>query len=142
MSYITPPVYTQGINRQWLRRSKYDFLFPQFTHMSEQAIEGAEIFAVDNNETENRKVWGFNEIYDELRAMTNKVVGKMRTTFKYWHLAREFNSKPALNSDFISGKDVSKRIFAVQSEEGIICHYANIIRAVRPLPKYGTPGGV
>lgn len=142
MSYITPPVYTQGINRQWLRRSKYDFLFPQFTHMSEQAIEGAEIFAVDNNETENRKVWGFNEIYDELRAMTNKVVGKMRTTFKYWHLAREFDSKPALNSDFISGKDVSKRIFAVQSEEGIICHYANIIRAVRPLPKYGTPGGV
>lgn len=141
MSYITPPVYTQGINRMWLRRSKYDFLFPQFTHMSEQAIEGAEIFAT-GTESENRKVWGFNEIYDELRAMTSKVVGKMRTTFKYWHLAREFENKPALNADFISGKDVSKRIFAVQSEEGIICHYANIIRAVRPLPKYGTPGGV
>lgn len=141
MSYITPPVYTQGINRMWLRRSKYDFLFPQFTHLSEQAIEGAEIFAT-GSEVENRKVWGFNEIYDELRAMTSKVVGKMRTTFKYWHLAREFDNKPALNADFISGSDVSKRIFAVQSEEGIICHYANIIRAVRPLPKYGTPGGV
>ena len=141
MSYVTPPVYTQGINRMWLRRSKYDFLFPQFTHLSEQAIEGAEIFAT-GTESENRKVWGFNEVYDELRAMTSKVVGKMRTTFEYWHLARKFENKPALNSDFISGKDVSKRIFAVQSEEGIICHYANIIRAVRPLPKYGTPGGV
>lgn len=141
MSYTTPPVYTQGINRQWLRRTKYDFLFPQFTGLSEQAIEGAEIFAT-NNEEENRKVWGFNEVYDELRAMTSKVVGKMRTVFQYWHLARFFNAKPALNADFIDGKDVSKRIFAVQSEEGFIVHYANIIRAVRPLPKYGTPRGV
>lgn len=141
MSYTTPPVYTQGINRQWLRRTKYDFLFPQFTGLSEQAIEGSEIYATDIEE-ENRKVWGFNEVYDELRAMTSKVVGKMRTTFKYWHLARFFDNKPALNADFIDGKDVSKRIFAVQSEEGFICHYANIIRAVRPLPKYGTPKGV
>lgn len=141
MSYTTPPVYTQGINRQWLRRTKYDFLFPQFTGLSEQAIEGAEIYATDS-ETENRKVWGFNEVYDELRAMTSKVVGKMRTVFKYWHLARFFESKPSLNADFIDGKDVSKRIFAVQSEDGFIVHYANIIRAVRPLPKYGTPRGV
>lgn len=141
MSYTTPPVYTQGINRQWLRRSKYDFLFPQFTGLSEQAIEGAEVYAT-GTEAENRRVWGFNEVYDELRYMASIVVGKMRTTFKYWHLAREFNNKPALNADFISGADVSKRIFAVQNEEGIICHYANIIRAVRPLPKYGTPRGV
>lgn len=141
MSFTTPPVYTQGIDRQFLRRSKYDFLFPQFTGLSEQAIEGAEVYATDN-ETENRKVWGFNEVYDELRSMTNKVVGKMRTVFKYWHLARFFSEKPALNADFIEGKDVSKRIFAVQSEDGFIVNYANIIKAVRPLPKYGTPTGV
>lgn len=141
MSFTTPPVYTQGIDRQFLRRSKYDFLFPQFTGLSEQAIEGAEVFATED-ETENRKVWGFNEVYDELRSMTNKVVGKMRTVFRYWHLARFFTEKPALNADFIEGKDVSKRIFAVQSEDGFIVNYANIIKAVRPLPKYGTPTGV
>lgn len=141
MSFTTPPVYSQGINRQWLRRSKYDFLFPQFTHMSEQAIEGAEIYATDD-ETENRKVWGFNEIYDELRSIPSLIVGKMRSTFNYWHLGRLFGSKPSLNEDFISGKDVSKRIFAVQDEEGILVDYANLVRAVRPLPKYGTPGGV
>lgn len=141
MSYTTPPLYQQGINRQWLRNTKYDFLFPQFTHLSEQAILGAEVYATDS-ETENKKVFGFNEIYDELRSIPSLIVGKMRDTFDYWHLARKFTEKPALNSDFISGRDVSKRIFAVQSEDGIICHYANIIRAVRPLPKYGTPGGV
>lgn len=132
--------YTQGINRQLLRRTKFDFLFPQFTHLSEQAIEGAEIYATDN-ETENRKVWGFNEVYDELRAVPSKIVGKMRDTFNYWHLGRIFDSKPSLNGDFIKCNP-SKRIFAVPSEDGFIVNIANIVRAVRPLPKYGTPGGV
>ncbi|MCM1320727.1 MAG: hypothetical protein NC041_04200 [Bacteroides sp.] len=140
MSVMPTPKYAQGINRQWLRRTKYDFLFPQFTHLSEQAIEGAEIYAT-NNEAENRKVFGFNEIYDELRAMPSKIAGKMRSTFNYWHLARIFDKKPALNSEFIQCNP-SKRIFAVPSEDGLIMSVANIIRAVRPLPKYGTPGGV
>ena len=140
LSVMPSTKYQQGINRQWLRRSKFDFLFPQFTGLSEQAIEGAEIYATADS-TENRKVWGFNEIYDELRAMPSKICGKMRTVFNYWHLARIFDSKPALNSDFIECNP-SKRIFAVPSEDGFIFNVGNIIRAVRPLPKYGTPKGV
>lgn len=132
--------YQQGINRQWLRRTKFDFLFPQFTGLSEQAIEEAEIFATDSEQT-NRKVFGFNEIYDELRSMPSRIVGKMRSTFDYWHLGRKFDSPPALNSDFITCNP-SKRIFAVPSEDGFIVNLANIIRAVRPIPKYGTPRGV
>lgn len=132
--------YQQGINRQLLRRTKFDFLFPQFTHLSEQAIEEAEIYAT-NSVDENRRVFGFNEIYDELRSIPSKIVGKMRDTFDYWHLARKFDEPPALNSDFIECNP-SKRIFAVPSEDGFIVNIGNIIRAVRPLPKYGTPGGV
>ena len=60
LSVMPSTKYQQGINRQWLRRSKFDFLFPQFTGLSEQAIEGAEIYATADA-TENRKVWGFNE---------------------------------------------------------------------------------
>lgn len=132
--------YQQGINRQLLRRTKFDFLFPQFTGLSEQAIEEAEIYAT-NDEIENRRVFGFNEIYDELRSIPSKIVGKMRDTFDYWHLARKFDSAPSLNSDFIECNP-SKRIFAVPSEDGFIVNIGNIIRAVRPLPKYGTPRGV
>lgn len=140
LSIMPETKYTQGINRQWLRRTKFDFLFPQFTGLSEQAIEEAEIYATDD-EDENRRIFGFNEIYDELRAIPSKIVGKMRTVFNYWHLAREFDSAPALNSDFIECNP-SKRIFAVPSEDGFIVNVANIVRAVRPLPKYGTPRGV
>lgn len=146
LSYTTPPLYSQGINRQWLRRTKFDFLFPQFTGLSEQAIEGAEIYALDESETnaatENRKVWGFNEIYDELRSIPSMITGKFRTVFNYWHLGRVFDSKPANDEDFVSGADVSKRIFVASGEVGFLVHFNNIIRAVRPLPKYGTPRGV
>lgn len=140
LSVMPTTKYTQGINKQWLRRSKYDFLFPQFTGLSEQAIEEAEVFAT-NDQDNNKKVFGFGEIYDELRSMSSKIVGKMRTVFNYWHLARIFDSPPALNSDFIQCKP-SKRIFAVPAEDGFIFDVANIIRAVRPIPKYGTPKGV
>lgn len=140
LSIMPTAKYQQGINRQWLRRTKFDFLFPQFTGLSEQAIEEAEIYATNDAE-ENRRIFGFNEMYDELRAMTSKIVGKMRSTFDYWHLGRKFESAPALNSDFIKCNP-SKRIFAVPSEDGFIVNVANIIRAVRPIPKYGTPRGV
>lgn len=73
--------------------------------------------------------------------MPSRIVGKMRSTFDYWHLGRKFDSAPALNSDFITCNP-SKRIFAVPSEDGFIVNLANIIRAVRPIPKYGTPRGV
>lgn len=140
LSVMPKAKYQQGINRQLLRRTKYDFLFPQFTHLSEQAIEEAEIYAQDT-EAKNRKVFGYNEIYDELRSIPSRICGKMRSTFDYWHLGRKFDSAPSLNSDFITCNP-SKRIFAVTDEDGFIFNVSNIIRAVRPLPKYGTPGGV
>lgn len=140
LSVMPEAKYQQGINRQWLRRTKFDFLFPQFTGLSEQAIEEAEIYATASEEN-NRHVFGFNEIYDELRSMPSQICGKMRTTFDYWHLGRKFDSAPALNSDFITCNP-SKRIFAVTNEDGFIFDVGNIIRAVRPIPKYGTPKGV
>lgn len=140
LSVMPSAKYQQGINKQWLRRTKYDFCFPQFTGLSEQAIEEVEIYAQDTEE-KNRHVFGYNEIYDELRSMPSRIVGKMRTVFDYWHLGRKFESAPALNSDFIKCNP-SKRIFAVPSEDGFIFNVANIIRAVRPIPKYGTPKGV
>lgn len=140
LSVMPEAKYQQGINRQWLRRTKFDFLFPQFTGLSEQAIEEAEIYAT-NTESENRRVFGFNEVYDELRSMPSQICGKMRTIFDYWHLGRKFDSAPALNSDFITCNP-SKRIFAVTDEDGFIFDVGNIIRAVRPIPKYGTPRGV
>lgn len=138
MSIMPRSAYQQGIDRQWLRRTKYDFYFPEFANLSEQAIEKSELF-VSTVENENRSLFGYQGRYDEMRVKRNMVCGGMRDTFDYWHLGRKFASSPELNEEFITCNP-SKRIFAVPSEDGLIVNVANKIRAVRPMPIASNPG--
>lgn len=138
MSVMPRTAYQQGIDRQWLRRTKYDFYFPEFANLSEQAIEKAEIVATDDPE-ENVEIWGYQGRYDEMRIKRNMIAGLMRTTFNYWHMGRIFASPPNLNAAFVRS-DPTKRIFAVQDEPGLIVNFGNIIRAVRPMPIQSEPG--
>lgn len=140
-SVMPRPSYQQGINRQWLRRTRYDFFFPEFQNLSEQAIENAEIMALDADETHNVGIFGYQGRYDEMRYKPNMVVGEMRDTFDYWHLGRIFDSltPPVLNADFVSCVP-SKRVFAVQDVPVLMVQFANIIKAFRPLQIQAEPG--
>ena len=138
MSVMPRTMYQQGINRQWLRRTKYDFYFPEFANLTEQAVERAEIYASAVN-TENRTVFGYAGRYDEMRVKNNMVCGDMRQTFGYWHLGRTFSSAPALNETFI--KCVPRKdIFAVPSVDGLIVSFGNKVHALRPMPAIAEPG--
>nr|QJB18823.1 MAG: major capsid protein [Microvirus sp.] len=147
LSVMPKPMYEQGINRQWLRRSKFDFFFPEFAQLSEQAIETAEIFACDTA-FENQVIFGYQGAYDEMRYKPNMVCSQMRigpsvapvsNSFAYWHLARNFATAPELNESFIKCVP-DKRIFAVPSEPGLIVSFGNLIKAIRPLPVSSEPG--
>lgn len=138
MSIMPKPAYCQGINRQWLRRSKYDFYFPEFMHLSEQAIENAELY-VTAVEEDNVDIFGYQGRYDEMRYKPNLIAGLMRTDFAHWHLARIFDSAPELNTTFLECVP-DKRIFAVEDEPGFIISFGNLIKAIRPLPITGAPG--
>ena len=140
MSIMPRSAYSQGIDKQWLRKTKYDFYFPEFANLSEQAILNAEICAT-NNPAHNQDIFGYQGRYDEMRTKNSQIVSGMRTTFDYWHLGRQFNtgSPPVLNENFI--KCVPRKdIFAVPSEPGLIVNFANIIKAFRPLPYMAVPG--
>lgn len=137
MSVMPRTSYQQGINRQWLKQTKYDFYFPEFANLSEQAVTNQELYAQANDE--DTKIFGYQGRYDELRVKQSLVCGKMRETFDYWHLGRKFENQPKLNSDFVTCNP-SKRIYAVQNEPGLIVSVANLIKAVRPLPIQSQPG--
>lgn len=138
MSVMPRAAYQQGIDRQWLRRTKYDFYFPEFANLSEQAIERAEIFA-SGVEAENKTIFGYQGRYDEMRVKRSRVAGLMRTTLDYWHLGRQFVAAPELNENFL--KCVPRKdIFAVQDEPGLIVNFGNIIKAIRPMPISAEPG--
>ena len=138
MSVMPKPAYQQGINRQWLRRTRYDFYFPEFANLSEQAIEYAELYAT-TVEAENRATFGYQGRYDEMRTKQNQICGLMRTDFNYWHMGRIFDSRPALNGSFLRC-NATKRIFAVPTEPGLIVSVGNRIRAIRPMPIMSEPG--
>jgi len=138
MSIMPRSAYQQGIDRQWLRTTKYDFYFPEFANLSEQAIQMVELYA-SNTPADNAKIFGYQGRYDEMRVKRNMVCGDLRDTLDYWHLGRQFASEPALNQEFIECVP-RKDIFAVTDEPGFIASVANLIKAVRPLPIQSNPG--
>ena len=140
MSIMPKPSYQQGINRQRLRRTRYDFYFPEFANLSEQAIIRAELYTTAVS-ADNNTIFGYQGRYDEMRVKQNQVCSGMRDSYDYWHLGRKFSSSPLLNSSFIVCSP-DKRIFAVTTEPGLIVSFANNIRALRPLPIMAEPGRI
>lgn len=150
LSIMPPQSYFQGINRQWLRRSRFDFYFPEFANLSEQGIYNAELYVQNDSvdadddflDTVNGQVFGFQGIYDEMRIKQNKITGMMRDTLDYWHAARKFANPPNLNEDFITVKSSDfDRLFAVQDEDQIIVYVKNILdNTIRPMPSVPEPG--
>jgi hypothetical protein len=138
MSVMPRSAYSQGINRQWTRTTKYDFYSPEFANLSEQAILRGELYATATL-AENQTIFGYQGRYDEMRYKPNKYTGKMRTTFNYWHLGRTFTGAPLLNQSFIECVP-RKDVFAVTTEPALIVSVGNKIRASRPLPITAEPG--
>ena len=128
----------QGINRQWLRRDRLDFYFPEFAHLSEQGIETAEIYATDS-EANNTDLFGYIGRYDEMRHKQDMCCADFRAEYQDWTLNEFYETKPLLNSSFVEA-NVRKNIFAVRNFPGIKVNFGNVIHAYRPLPLIGEPG--
>jgi len=143
LSIMPRSMYSQGIDRQWLRKTRYDFYFPAFAHLGEQGIENMELYATATDAT-NHALFGYQGRYDEMRFKKSLVTSDFRDTFDYWHLGRKFSSQPSLNKEFISMSAAEntelKRIFADQTDHAILVSIGNIIEAIRPLPVMPLPG--
>ncbi len=143
-SWMPKPSYQQGVNRMFSRKTKYDFYFPEFAHLSEQAVSKGEIYAT-GDEAHDNAIFGYQSCYAEMKYMPSMNCADMRDTFSYWHLGRKFTSDPSLNAGFLTTNSlysggIRKDIFAVPSEPGLIVNFANVVKAIRPMPVYGTPG--
>lgn len=138
------PAYQDGINKQWTWRTAFDFPWPIFTGLSEQAITNKEICTLDQVAdpagTANNNVFGYTGRYNELRYQPDMVCSEMRSTFDYWHLGRQFNpaAPPALNAAFVECIP-RKDIFAVPTVPGLIVSFGNHVKALRPLPFMPVP---
>jgi len=138
LSIMPRTAYQQGINRQWLRESRYDFYLPELAHLSEQAVNRVELYAT-NVEADNDTLFGYIPRYDEMRVKHDIVCGEMRDVYKYWHIGRQFGAAPELNQTFIECVP-RKDFLAAPDEPACIVNFANKILAFRPLPSISDPG--
>jgi hypothetical protein len=135
--------YQQGINKMWLRSTVYDFYWPTFAHLGEQAIELREIYA--QGVEADTSVFGYQERYAEYRYKPSQITGKFRSsvtggTLDKWHLSQFFQNAPTLNEEFIIDKPPINRIIAVPSEPEFLLDIGFRYTTVRPMPMFGTPG--
>lgn len=135
--------YQQGINKMWLRSTVYDFYWPTFAHLGEQAIELREIYAQGTED--DTTVFGYQERYAEYRYKPSQITGKFRSSvtdgnLDVWHLSQFFSNAPALNEEFITENPPIERIIAVPSEPEFLLDIGFRYTTVRPMPMFGTPG--
>lgn len=137
--------YQQGMSKMWSRSTRYDFYFPAFATLGEQAILNKEIY-VTGTSTDN-DVFGYQERWAEYRYYPSRISSLFRSTaagtIDGWHLAQKFTSLPTLNNSFITDNPPVSRVVAVgaaaNGQQFIFDSFFNV-RKTRPMPMYSVPG--
>lgn len=141
--------YQQGIRKLWKRLTRYDFYFPVFAGLGEQALLNQELYA-DGSATDTQ-VFGYVPRWDEYRHAPSMITGFFKSTsatpIDYWHTAQKFAALPTLNSTFITDDavTVTQRNFAAAAltlNQQLLCDFFFDMTVARPLPAFGVPGNM
>jgi len=137
--------YQQGMRRHWLRATRYDFYFPVFAALGEQAVQTQEIYVDGTNS--DQVVFGYQERWAEYRQWPSEITGLMRSTaantIDPWHLAQRFTEAPNLSPAFIEDRPPLERVLAVGAGAAgqqliLDCFFDG--KMARPMPMYSVPG--
>lgn len=137
--------YQQGLERFWSRKDRFDYYWPVFANIGEQAVKNREIFA--QGSAEDDEVFGYQEAWADYRYRPNRVTGEMRSQYAQsldvWHLADDYEKLPSLSDEWIR-EDAStvNRVLAVSDNVSaqLFCDIFIRCLATRPMPLYSIPG--
>lgn len=139
--------YQQGIRKLWSRSTRYDFYFPVFAHLGEQAILNKEIYS--DGSANDALVFGYQERWAEYRYHPSMITGAFNSTYTTpldaWHLAEKFTALPTLAATFIQDPTEStlRRAVAVGAaadDQQLIGDFYFDQVVARPMPMYSVPG--
>lgn len=137
--------YQQGIERMWSRKDRFDYYWPVFANIGEQAILNKEIYA--QGTAKDNEVFGYQEAWADYRYKPNRVTGEMRSSYAksldVWHLADDYDSLPMLSDAWIrEDKSNVDRVLAVTSSVSnqLFCDIYVQNKTTRPMPLYSIPG--
>lgn len=146
MSIMPRPAYQQGTRRFFRKFNKFDYYWPEFSHIGEQEIYNWELYddfdgTTSPVATENTAPFGYTPRYSEFKFIPDSVHGDFKTSLSFWHGARIFSSRPVLNKSFLFLGSDFQRVFAVQDSGGqqAWCWVYNRVKASRLMPHFGVP---
>ncbi len=138
--------YSQGSERYWFKRTRYEFFYPVLAQIGEQSVLNEEIWY--NNDANDDLVFGYQERYAEYRYKPSRLTGLFRvdhaSTLASWHLSEDFATLPALGAAFIESNTRTPldRAISVPAEPQIIADFFFDMKCARPMPLYGVPGNL
>lgn len=139
--------YSQGIERQWEKRTRYDFYYPVLAQIGEQAVLNREIYFAGGS-AEDDQVFGYQERYAEYRYKPSRITGKLAPTayqsLHAFHLSEEFTGRPTLGDSFIQSNTATPLddVISVPSEPQFVVDIYFQMNCARPMPLYGVPGNM
>lgn len=144
--------YQGGLHRSWTRKTKFDFYWPVFAHLGEQAIKHQELHFHEQSSKDqslqlNERTFGFQERWAEYRYSPSLITGLFRSnnpqSLDIWHLSQDYTGKyPILNKDFIREQVPTERIKAVIDEPDFLVDASFRGKWTRVMPTYSIPGMV
>lgn len=147
VSVASDITYQQGLHKMWSRSTRYDFYWPTFANLGEQAVLNKEIYCVGNGSSGDTQVFGYQERWAEYRYYPSRISGLFRSTssgnIDEWHAAEQFTSLPTLGSTFMYYNTPGTRIFAAgASSAGVQVLWDSVfdIKRTLPMPTYSVPG--
>lgn len=145
--------YQQGLERFWSRKDRFDYYWPVFANIGEQAVKNKEIFAQGPAMKDSAgnviddQVFGYQEAWADYRYKSSRVSGEMRSQYAQsldvWHLADDYSSLPMLSDSWIrEDKTNVDRVLAVTSavSNQLLADIYIKNRTTRPMPMYSIPG--
>lgn len=138
--------YQQGLHKMWSRSTRYDFYWPAFANLGEQAVKRQELYCTGAPANDD-VVFGYQERWAEYRYRPSQITGLFRSTsasnIDEWHLAEQFGSAPSLNSTFIVQATPYSRVAAAGGSangQQVLWDSVFNVKSTRPVPVHSVPG--
>lgn len=137
--------YQDGLERFWSRKDRFDYYWPVFANIGEQAVLNKEIYAQGN--TKDNEVFGYQEAWADYRYRPSRVTCEMRSSapqsLDVWHLADDYASLPSLSDEWIRENPATvNRVLAVSDKVSrqLFCDIYVKNMCTRAMPLYSIPG--
>ena len=134
--------YSQGLQRKWSYRTRYDFLNPEFDGIGDQAMLKKELY-YQNNASDDL-VMGYSPRYEEHRIGVNMIHREFRpdyaTPLDTWHLSQDFTTEPSLNGAYIISQPPLDRVLVNNTVDNLIGDFHVEMFSTIPLSQRGVPG--